>query len=271
MEEFRLSQGAYEAVRKLLREHTGINIGPQKQAMVRARLTKRLRALGIRDFDSYLRCVEGPGSEEWDPFVNALTTNLTSFFRERHHFEFLGAHFSSHPPPNRRLRVWSAGCSTGEEPYSIAMVLKGQFPDWDIHIVATDVDTNVLEVGRSGVYPIERTESMPSEWVRFAFQRGVGAHAGQVKIRPSIRACVEFRVLNLLGSGGWPRPESFEVVFCRNVMIYFDKPTQRSLLTRFRDVLVPGGFLMVGHSEALLDPNLGLENLGGTIYRRREP
>jgi chemotaxis protein methyltransferase CheR len=270
VEDFPLSAAGFEAVRRILHQHTGINLGPNKQAMVRARLIKRLRAHGLGDFEAYLRLVTGPDSPEWGPFVNALTTNLTSFFRERHHFEFLAAHYAANPVPGRKLRAWSAGCSTGEEPYTLAMVLASSFPDWDIRILATDVDTNVLETARRGVYPEERVEKMEREWKRFAFLKGTGPHAGKVRVRPNLQAMVEFDVFNLLGGSGWPEPGSRDLIFCRNVMIYFDKPTQKELLRHFREVLAPGGFLLVGHSEALLDAALGFQSLGGTIYRKAE-
>lgn len=270
MEDFPLSSAGFETVRRLLREHTGINLGPQKQAMVRSRLIKRLRAHGLADFDTYLRKVNGPESEEWGPFVNALTTNLTSFFREQHHFEFLVSHFTESPSPGSRLRIWSAGCSTGEEPYTLAMVLKNAFPKWDLHILATDVDTNVLDTAMRGIYSMERLEKMPVEWRRFAFLKGKGLHEGKARIRPELQSLIQFGVFNLLGSSGWPNAGSMDVIFCRNVMIYFDKPTQKRLLQHFHETLTRGGLLMVGHSEALLDGSMGFENLGGTIYRRRE-
>ncbi|MBI3131751.1 MAG: protein-glutamate O-methyltransferase CheR [Acidobacteria bacterium] len=270
MEDFPLSAPSFEAVRRLLHKHTGIHLGPQKQAMVRVRLIKRLRAHGLQDFDAYLMLVKGPESPEWGAFVNALTTNLTSFFREKHHFEFLASHFAAHPVPGGRLQAWSAGCSTGEEPYTLAMVMAASFPEWDVRILATDVDTSVLETARRGVYPEERVEKLDREWKRFAFLKGTGAQAGQVRVRPELQAMVEFGIFNLLGTTGWPRPSSRDVIFCRNVMIYFDKPTQRELLRRFRAALVPGGLLLVGHSEALLDASLGFQSLGGTVYRKAE-
>ena len=270
MEDFPLSPEGFETVRTLLRQHTGINLGPQKQAMVRARLIKRLRALGLKDFDAYLPLLTGPESPEWGPFVNALTTNLTSFFREPHHFAFLAEHFAAHPPASGGLQVWSAGCSTGEEPYTLAMVLASALPELEVRILATDVDTSVLETARQGVYPLDRVEQLPVEWRRFGFQRGRGPHEGKARVRPELRARVTFGIFNLLGTTGWPEDGSLDVIFCRNVMIYFDKPTQRELIRRFRRALAPDGHLIVGHSEALLDPSLGFESLGGTIYRRRE-
>jgi chemotaxis protein methyltransferase CheR len=270
MEDFPLSPPVFEALRTLLHRHTGINLGPQKEAMVRARLNKRLRALGLQDFQSYLRVVEGPQSPEWGAFVNALTTNLTSFFREGHHFDYLVKHFQEHPKPDRRLRVWSAGCSTGEEPYTLAMVLASAFPDWTLAIQATDVDTSVLEFARAGIYHLDRLEKLELEWKRYGFLKGSGALAGKARIRPQLQALVSFGVLNLLGTKDWPDAGSTDVIFCRNVMIYFDKPTQNELLERFRKVLRPGGLLMVGHSEALLNATGGFESLGGTIYRRKE-
>lgn len=270
MEDFPLSAKVFEDLRALLHRHTGINLGPQKEAMVRARLNKRLRALGLSDFQSYLRVVDGPNSAEWGAFVNALTTNLTSFFREGHHFEFLASHFKTHPKPDRRLRLWSAGCSTGEEPYTLAMVLASNFPDWTVSILATDLDTNVVDTASRGVYPLERVEKLELEWKRFAFLKGQGPHAGKVRVRPHLQSLITFGIFNLLGTAGWPEAGSLDVIFCRNVMIYFDKPTQAKLLEHFRVALRPGGLLMVGHSEALLNATSGFESLGGTTYRRKE-
>jgi chemotaxis protein methyltransferase CheR len=270
MEDFPLSAKVFEDLRALLHRHTGINLGPQKEAMVRARLNKRLRALGLSDFQSYLKVVDGPQSAEWGAFVNALTTNLTSFFREGHHFQFLVEHFKAHPKPDRRLQVWSAGCSTGEEPYTLAMVLASSFPDWKTSILATDVDTNVLAFASQGVYHLDRLEKLEPEWKRFAFLKGRGANEGKVRIRPGLQALVTFSALNLLGTRDWPEAGTLDVIFCRNVMIYFDKSTQAHLLEKFRIALRPGGLLMVGHSEALLNATGGFEGLGGTIYRRKE-
>jgi chemotaxis protein methyltransferase CheR len=265
-----LSPRTFEALRNLLHAHSGIALAPHKLTMVQSRLAKRLRVLGLSSFEAYLERVADPATGEWTEFVNALTTNLTSFFREGHHFTRLVELLEAQGPPPR-LRIWSAGCSTGEEPYTLAMTLLKAFgASTQIQILATDLDTAVLETAARGVYPLARVEGLSEEWKRFAFLRGTGEQRGLARVRPEVRGLVSFQVLNLRETP-WPlEAGAFQAVFCRNVMIYFDKPTQRELLGRFRQRLEPGGLLFVGHSEALLDPNLGFHPLGQTIYRRKE-
>ncbi|HEY3400024.1 MAG TPA: CheR family methyltransferase [Geothrix sp.] len=266
-----LSKETFEALRNLLHSHSGIALAPHKLTMVQSRLAKRLRHLGLPDYEAYLERVGDPASGEWGEFINALTTNLTSFFREGHHFTRLVELLEATRPLPRRLRVWSAGCSTGEEPYTLAMTLLKAFGgSTTIQIVATDLDTAVLETAARGVYPINRVEALSDEWKRFAFQRGTGERRGQVRVRPEIQDLVSFQKMNLRDDA-WPLEGGpFQAIFCRNVMIYFDKPTQRELLGRFRRLLTPDGLLFVGHSEALLDASLGFQSLGQTIYRRKE-
>jgi len=239
--------------------------------MVQSRLAKRLRALHLETYEAYLECLEDPGADEWVHFINALTTNLTSFFREPHHFTRLVDLLGADGPPPRPIRLWSAGCSTGEEPYTLAMTLFRAFgASHPVEILATDLDTSVLETAARGVYPVARIDGLDEGWRKYAFLRGAGAQDGLVRLRPEIRRAVHFAKLNLLDAAWRLEGAPFHAIFCRNVMIYFDKPTQRRLLQRFQQAMVPRGLLFVGHSESLLDPTLGFESLGQTIYRSRE-
>ena len=266
-----LSAATFGALRALLYEHSGIALSPHKVTMVQSRLAKRLRTLGLTTYEAYLEALHDPASEEWVPFINALTTNLTSFFRESHHFPRLVELLSEGGGPPRPIRIWSAGCSTGEEPYTLALTLLKAFGlSHPVEILATDLDTSVLETASQGIYPMARLENVEAEWRRFGFLKGSGAHAGLARLRPEIRQAVRFAQLNLRDPR-WPLEEgAFHAIFCRNVMIYFDKPTQRELVQRFRAMLAPRGLLFVGHSESLLDAALGLESLGHTVYRRGE-
>ncbi len=266
-----LSPTTFQTLRSLLHEHSGIALSPHKLTMVQSRLAKRLRALRLDSFEAYLEVLEDPASDEWVHFINALTTNLTSFFREPHHFARLVDLLGAEGPPPRPIRLWSAGCSTGEEPYTLAMTLLRAFgPAQPLEILATDLDTSVLETAARGVYPMARIEGLAEDWRKFAFLRGTGTHEGLARVRPEVRRPIEFAKLNLLDQRWALEGKPFHAIFCRNVMIYFDKPTQRQLLQRFQEVLVPRGLLFVGHSESLLDPTLGFEALGQTIYRKRE-
>ncbi|WLT30329.1 protein-glutamate O-methyltransferase CheR [Geothrix sp. PMB-07] len=265
-----LTVDTFKALRERLYNHSGIALAPHKITMVQSRLAKRLRSLGLRTYEEYLRRLETPDDSEWSEFINALTTNLTSFFREGHHFTQLVELLKASPAPPRRLRIWSAGCSTGEEPYTLAMTLLKAFgQSAAIHILATDLDTAVLETAARGVYPEARIEGVEEAWKRFAFLRGTGDRKGMVRLRPEVRQLITFQQLNLLDERWDIDREPFQAIFCRNVMIYFDKPTQRRLLKRFHDALAPDGLLFVGHSEALLDTTLGFQSLGQTMYRRR--
>ena len=266
-----LSKATFTALRDLLHAHSGIALGVQKQTMVQSRLAKRLRATGIQTYEEYLQRLQNPDDGEWSEFINALTTNLTSFFREGHHFTQLVPLLKPFLANSHRIRIWSAGCSTGEEPYTLAMSLLQAFGNTAaIQILATDLDTSVLETAARGVYPMARVDDLDDAWKRLAFLKGAGAQLGQVRVRPEVRQLITFRKLNLL-EAAWDLPEApFQAIFCRNVMIYFDKPTQRKLLKRYRELLEPGGLLFVGHSESLLDNSLGFQSLGQTIYRRKD-
>ena len=265
-----LSPSTFEGLRNLLHAHSGIALAHHKITMVQSRLAKRLRALGLRSYEQYHDLLRDPKSEEWPEFVNALTTNLTSFFREGHHFTRLVELLKPAYAASKRIRIWSAGCSTGEEPYTLAMTLTKAFgSSAAIQILATDLDTAVLDTASRGVYPMARVESLPDEWKRLGFLRGKGQNLDQVRIRPELRKLITFTQMNLLDAQ-WPLEGGpFQAIFCRNVMIYFDKPTQRELLRRYHGLLEPDGLLFVGHSESLLDNSLGFQSLGQTIYRRK--
>ncbi|GAB0149457.1 MULTISPECIES: CheR family methyltransferase [Marichromatium] len=251
--EFPFTSHDFERIRKLIYTYAGISLHAGKADMVYSRITRRLRATGLRSFEDYLERLVSD-AEEWQHFVNSLTTNLTSFFRESHHFPILAEHVQTlHAQTRRPLKLWSAACSTGEEPYSMAMTMIDTFGSWSppVRILATDLDTNVLEQAQAGVYSAERVERLPRDLVRRFFLRGRGTNAGMVRVNPAVRALVRFRPFNLLQTQ-WPMQGPFAAVFCRNVLIYFDKPTQYRLMQRLHPLLYPQGLLFVGHSESLL-------------------
>jgi chemotaxis protein methyltransferase CheR len=261
-----LNDRDFATVRQLIADYAGIKLSLQKRNMVYNRLLRRLRARGVAGFGEYLELVQREGSGEREAFVNALTTNLTAFFREPHHFELLLAHATARAgrrgPP---LRCWSSACSTGEEAWSMAMILReAECPG---EVTGTDIDTDVLQQAQGGVYRHERTAGLPVERLRRHFLRGTGANEGLVSVRPELRAMVRFGQLNLQ-SPAWPALERFDVIFCRNVVIYFDREFQQQLLDRLADLLVPGGLLMVGHSESFPAAHPGFRSRGRTAYER---
>lgn len=271
-QEFAFTDKDFNRVRQVVHAHAGIHLADSKQNLVYNRLARRLRALGFHDFQSYLNYVEGEGqADEFTHLINAITTNLTFFFRENHHFEFL-AHdlvpkLLRDNAASRKIRVWSAGCSTGEEPYSLAITLKESVPSgWDVRIDATDLDTNVLETGRAGVYNIDSLKGVPPERVKRWFLRGSGANSGLVKAKPELGEIIRFQQLNLMLD--WPWNEPFDVIFCRNVVIYFDKPTQQRLFARYHQAMKPHGHLFIGHSESLYKVSDQFKLLGKTIYQK---
>lgn len=267
--EFDFTRRDFERVRALIHQRAGISLADSKQEMVYSRLARRLRATGIQSFTRYLDDLEaGRMDREWESFTNALTTNLTSFFREAHHFPLLLEHLVAlHKKDSRPLRIWCSAASTGEEPYSIAMTACEAFNTLTpkVEIIATDIDTNVLATASNGVYPMERIEKVSPERLRRFFLRGKGAHEGMVRIRPELRALVTFKPLNLLADG-WPLDGQFDAIFCRNVMIYFDKPTQRTILSRFVPLMKGHGLLFAGHSENFLYVSDSLRLRGKTVY-----
>lgn len=261
-----LNDRDFATVRQLIADYAGIKLSTQKRNMVYNRLLRRLRARGMDSFGDYLQLVQREGSDEREPFVNALTTNLTAFFREPHHFDLLLARAQErarqHAAP---LRCWSSACSTGEEAWSIAMVLREAHCAGEV--LGTDIDTEVLNTAQAGVYRMERAAALPTERLRRHFLRGTGANDGLVSVRPELRAMARFAQLNLQ-SPAWPAMERFDVIFCRNVVIYFDREFQKRLLARLADLLVPGGLLMVGHSESFPAAHPGFRSVGRTAYER---
>lgn len=264
--EFVFTVKDFERVRQLIYNHAGISLNPSKQDMVYSRLARRLRATGINNFRDYLALLESGNEAEWQAFVNALTTNLTSFFREPHHFPLLAEHVlkqkGKHP-----ISLWCSASSTGEEPYSMAMTMVDAFNSFTppVTILATDVDTNVLAKAEAGVYPVERIEKLSDDMVKRFFLRGTGAQAGFVRVRPELRAMITFRQVNLL-SNDWPVRGPLDAIFCRNVMIYFDKATQLRILERFAPLLQPDGLLFAGHSESFHNAGHVFNLRGKTVY-----
>ena len=265
LKEFDFTVRDFERVRALIYKRAGIALAPGKQEMVYSRLARRLRSVGIQSFEQYLdRLERDRDSAEWEAFTNALTTNLTSFFREEHHFPILADHVRD----RRDVSVWCSAASTGEEPYSIAMTLCETYGTLTPpgQILATDIDTNVLATAAAGIYPAERVERLSPERLRRFFLRGTGAQAGLVRVRPELRKLVTFQQLNLLDESYQLR-SAFDVVFCRNVMIYFDKPTQGRILSRFAPLIKPDGLLFAGHSENFLYVSDAFKLRAKTVYQ----
>ena len=269
VKEFDFTRADFERVRALIYRQAGISLADSKQEMVYSRLARRLRATGIQSFATYLDDLEaGRMEQEWEAFTNALTTNLTSFFREAHHFPLLAEHvLRLRARAGEPLTIWCSASSTGEEPYSIAMTVCEAFNTLtpNVQIVATDIDTNVLATASEGVYGVERVEKMSQERLKRFFLRGKGRHEGMVRVRPELRQLVTFRQLNLL-SDSWPVSGQFDAIFCRNVMIYFDKNTQRKILARFVPMMKPHALLFAGHSENFLYVSESLRLRGKTVY-----
>ena len=248
--EYTFTQSDFERIKKLIYKHAGISLSASKQNMVYSRLARRVRANGFNTFHEYLNFLEHGNSEEWEAFTNALTTNLTAFFREQHHFPILEKHVEQRKN-QRKIQLWCSASSTGEEPYSMAMAMVQAFKTFTppVHILATDLDTNVLAKAQLGVYSLDKLEKIPKERLKQFFLKGKGHHAGSARVRPELRNMITFRQLNLLDES-WPIRGPFDAIFCRNVMIYFDKPTQYKILKKFVPLLAPDGLLFAGHSES---------------------
>ncbi len=264
--EFSFSAADFQRISKLIYQYAGISLSPVKQDMVYSRLARRLRATGKNSFADYLDALEKDRGDEWERFVNSLTTNLTSFFREPHHFPIFADHLQK-IGTRRPIRVWCSAASTGEEPYSIAMTVAETFGTNASHvsIFASDLDTNVLATAEKGVYPIERVEKLSPDRLRRFFLRGTGSQDGFVAVRPEIRRMVQFQRINLLDAS-YPVKGPIDVIFCRNVMIYFDKPTQYKILSRFAPMMQADGLMFAGHSESFLHAADLFKSLGKTVY-----
>ncbi|MFP4076318.1 MAG: CheR family methyltransferase [Halochromatium sp.] len=260
-----LTDTDFRRIRELIHQRAGIVLAEHKREMVYSRLAKRLRHYGLTRFSDYLvRLERKPDAKEWEAFTNALTTNLTAFFREAHHFPQLAKHIQDRAGA---VRIWCAAASTGEEPYSIAITLAETLGPRaaDARVLATDIDTEALAKARAGIYPLEQVHKMDDARIKRFFQRGTGGQAGMARVRPELRNMVEFEVLNLLAPR-WPIKGPFDAIFCRNTMIYFDKPTQARILERFAPLLKPDGLLFAGHSENFSYISQAFRLRGQTIY-----
>ncbi|PIE25533.1 MAG: chemotaxis protein CheR [Neptuniibacter caesariensis] len=267
---FDFTRQHFVKVRGLLYDHAGIVLADHKQDMAYNRLARRLRELRLDSFDAYLEALDA-SPMEFGQFINAMTTNLTAFFREKHHFDFVRSTIlpEIEASGQKRLRGWSAGCSLGEETYSLAIAIKeaGVNTDsWDIRLLATDINSKVLHGAQSGVYELDRVKTLSDEQMKNWFLKGVGKNQGCVKVRQELQQMITFRYLNLMDE--WPFKGPFDFIFCRNVMIYFDKDTQMNLLERMAAMLKPGGYLFVGHSETLARKTTRFRLVGHTIYKK---
>lgn len=268
--EFHFTTADFERVRQLIHKHAGISLAPVKQDMVYSRLARRLRALNMATFDQYLAHLERGDEKEWETFINSLTTNLTSFFREAHHFDIFKKQLTR--ISQRPIRVWCSAASTGEEPYSLAIAACEAFNSLTppVQIFASDIDTNVLKTAQFGVYPQERVERLDAERLHKFFLKGTGSQAGQVRVRPELQKLITYGRVNLLDPH-WPLVKGpLDALFCRNVMIYFDKQTQYQILKKFVPLLQADGLLYAGHSESFLHAADLFRPLGRTVYERAD-
>jgi chemotaxis protein methyltransferase CheR len=271
--EFELTDKHFNWFVKMVMEKTGITLSDQKRDLVYGRLARRLRKLNFDNFDQYISLLKNnPGSEMVD-FVNSITTNLTSFYREAHHFEYLGdtviKYLLNARKSEKRLRIWSAGCSTGEEPYTIAMTLNENIPNiksWDVKILATDIDTNVLAKASAGVYQKERVNGISKTRLKKWFVKPDSGNTSEIRVSPKLRELITFKQLNLMED--WPMKGKFDVLFCRNVVIYFNKDTQRVLFDRFANILKEDSYMFLGHSESLYKVTNRFQLLGKTIHQK---
>ena len=267
--EFAFSAEHFRRISERVYAFSGIRLPEAKREMVYARLARRLRSLGISSFDDYLRFLELEPAE-WEHCTNALTTNVTAFYREAHHFDALAELARGHATPERPFRVWSAGCSSGEEPYTIAMCLAETLGERAFEVLATDLDTQVLAAARDGVYPLASVTALSRERQKRFFLKGAGRFEGKARVRPELAAHVAFQRVNLMDDA-WPVAPGLDAIFCRNVMIYFDKPTQMRLVARYAGLLAPHGLFFAGHAESLLDQGRHFRLRGQTVYEMAGP
>ena len=262
--EFPFSAEHFRLISERIYRFSGIRLPEGKREMVYARLARRLRSLGISSFDDYVRFLELEPAE-WEHCTNALTTNVTAFYREEHHFRILAEHARATARPGEPFRVWSAGCSTGEEPYTIAMCLAEALGGAPFQVVASDLDTQVIATARDAVYPLASVAKLPEERQKRFFLKGTGRFEGKARVRPELAANVTFQRVNLMDAE-WPIERGLDAIFCRNVMIYFDKPTQRRLVERYAGLLRREGLFFAGHAESLLDQGRYFRLRGQTVY-----
>jgi chemotaxis protein methyltransferase CheR len=271
--EFKFTVDDFNFLRKLSNEHSGIQVPDERFDMFYSRLSKRVRKLGLNNFKEYCQYLMHNSDDEFTEFINAITTNLTAFFRENHHFEYLRdvviPEVLIRNKISRQIKIWSAGCSTGEEPYSLAITLKENVPtDWDIKILATDLDTNVLQTALEGVYTEDRISGISEERLKRWFMRGKSAQLGQVKVRSEIQQLIQFKQLNLMKE--WPMKCHFDFIFCRNVLIYFDRETKTMLASRYAEMLSSQSWLFIGHSESLNQLSSDFSLVACTTYRKNK-
>ncbi|RUR41373.1 CheR family methyltransferase [Vreelandella populi] len=262
-----LTDADFARIRELIYQRAGIVLAEHKREMVYSRLAKRLRHHNMTRFTDYLvRLERQPEAKEWEAFTNALTTNLTAFFREAHHFPLLAEHIRQKPGP---VTIWCSAASTGEEPYSLAMTLLETLGPKaaQARIIATDIDTDALSRARAGIYPQEQVRKLDEARVKRFFQKGTGQHQGLARVRPEVSELVEFMSLNLLAPQ-WSVKGPFDAIFCRNIMIYFDKETQAKILKRFAPLMKPDGLLFAGHSENFSYISDAFKLRGQTVYTR---
>jgi chemotaxis protein methyltransferase CheR len=271
----------FQGFQQLLRTHSGIALGPQKRYLMQARLGRRLRELGLPSFTAYLHHLTSrdPGGQELTRFVNAMTTNKTDFFREAHHFRYLAEVWApairarAERTHDRKVRLWSAGCSTGEEPYTLGMTVRDALGSagWDLRILASDVDTEVLARAEGGEYTAAQVDPVPVALRDRYFARLDEPGGGRCwQVRPELRSLITFRRINF-NDEGWPIRAVFDVIFCRNALIYFDRPGQQRILGGLNGFLKAGGLLCLGHSENVLGLLAGVTHVGHTIYRKDPP
>ena len=266
--EFAWTSSDFDQVQAMIYKRAGISLHDGKHAMVYSRLSRRLRETGHQSFREYLAWLEGTDGVEWQEFVNALTTNLTSFFRESHHFEVFAGLLKSKPASNP-WRVWCSAASTGEEPFSIVMTaLEALGTLSNFSLAASDIDSKVLATAAGGVYRVDSLKGVDAARLQKYFLRGKGANDGFARIKPELLFPIQYSIVNLIHND-WPFKEPFDAVFCRNVMIYFDAPTQRGVLERIHRVMKPGGLLFVGHAENFTDSRDLFLLKGKTVYERR--
>ncbi|MGJ8682718.1 CheR family methyltransferase [Paraglaciecola sp.] len=262
--EFTFRRQEFDKIRELLYQKTGIRLADSKDSMVYSRLARRLRALKLKTFSEYLGYLHSHPSEE-QSFIDSLTTNLTSFFREKHHFPLLKDYIHRHPGP---LKIWCSASSTGEEPYSIAMTVVEAYGCFNppVEIIASDIDTTVLQKAKQGVYSLDNVKNLSVEQKKRFFHKGVGANQGKVRVVPELAKMVTFQQINLTHNK-WALKGPIDVIFCRNVMIYFDKPTQLEILTRMVRLMPKTGIYIAGHSETFAGAGHLVTPLGNTIYQ----
>lgn len=273
-QKYKMTSRDYKRIQRLIKEVIGVDLNDHKKNMVYTRLHKRLKILGLNNFEDYIAHLRH-SDDEMAEFVNAVTTNVTSFFRENHHFEHLAQTVVPElierklKAGSRQIKIWSAGCSTGQEPYSIAISLLEAIPNpssWNIEITATDINTEVLAVAKTGVYDSASVDGVDFKILRQYFEKGIGTNEGKVRVRPNLKKLIHFKPLNLMES--WHFKDRFDVIFCRNVLIYFDNKTQAKIVERYCDRLAERGVLYIGHSETLVDTHHLFQPEGKNTYRK---